>query len=1292
MTDKEKPSDDQFTNENLEAANTGNCAPGWYLENIEMNPGDGRGKGYPVRQGNNYEIYYSGEKIFTAVADSIENAKDSVDIVLWGFDPAMPVRRTESVYKMAIDKPKVVKINSRKLIKTSLKIIKYVQKARRAAKTEREVLMRSAQKYWIKALESLIAINEGQGNAFKPFSDSIMGDVQTQLMGLAGITPPARAPAGSTPGYIPGAATPPIVASSLKGSPSPGLENLTVPAGSTPGYIPGIPGVATPPIVPNGTNASSLPGLGDIKSQMENLGNIPLPDADHPIYKTMMKAGNFFDSAIDWLMPKNEQHSGWRKEDAIGHIILKSLRKNPDLKIRIVIWYDAFSQRLSKNVIGMGGILEEKRIPRDELSTGFSPLLLNSDYFTKKEPPEHDIHEYARKPEEQEVPRYLDRVPLRDRHPDAQAYSLQWFQHVAWGAFLPEEIGNVDYENTDATDYRNRLEVVFRRYISSAKIIDELLLNDTVLGAMDIYFSVTGKMDEISQRFGGPWDRFKATLKRLPVIGFIVKGIEAIGDAITEVIDTALDNIIQALGIPDIHTMIRRALIPKLDDFMNSEMSYDQIKEMMRELGLDNQAKILESLEIEDEDINPVYNMTESIALMNASDHQKMILVDYETDSPHGYIMGHNMLTNYWSAFPFVHRDPRNEMDYAPYHDFSLRLTGPLLVDLNDNFCQAWEEHREYTLQQLIAEKPHYIPQPRGVPSTVSPDKKPVYTRTSKPTPQELEKLSDEDRKAAMQEYERKEDERRQAILEPRRALRNARKTADENILSTPSGSSCGQVVRTLKAGPRDFEGYNPDGPELTDLLKRNPADRAALLRRLRRITQKADQASKSSWAELKIIWEECRKNKWLFFNESITPASIQHINRNIVNEAEFLYTAWSPYAQQGYDAVLGAVNKTYDWLEKHAKEEDTSAQTPADTPAEKPAEDDKKEPPKSGGEQVRRDVKAAYMQAARNARHYMLIVNQYCQYARLAREIKKWRKNPIDKGLTDTLYIFMGTCKPEQPGQVFAAQQMANELGVGVQFTKAEDEIYIKPFPSQSGQNGQGGKGTEGGQDGASAQSAPFDYTEGRGDSMPEAAPNADGGGGEASTTTPAQPRQTTQDGRMRQAGTHVPPESMASEFNIKTLFFMFYTQIPETGRDRVDKTAQQPYVHAKLLAEDDVFFTLGSTNLNIRSMAVDSELNLISTNTPIAQGFRYELLNTYFGYDNTTDEGEEKNEFFPNMEYRSAAQRTEYIQEDLKAIFSEAREIAKDNRKKITKEKRIQGYIATFEDDRTALGMRVG
>ena len=52
-----------------------------------------------------------------------------------------------------------------------------------------------------------------------------------------------------------------------------------------------------------------------------------------------------------------------------------------------------------------------------------------------------------------------------------------------------------------------------------------------------------------------------------------------------------------------------------------------------------------------------------------------------------------------------------------------------------------------------------------------------------------------------------------------------------------------------------------------------------------------------------------------------------------------------------------------------------------------------------------------------------------------------------------------------------------------------------------------------------------------------------------------------------------------------------------------------QYVYVHAKLMIIDDVFMTLGSANINTRSMEVDSELNICHERPEITQPLRRRL-----------------------------------------------------------------------------------
>lgn len=86
-----------------------------------------------------------------------------------------------------------------------------------------------------------------------------------------------------------------------------------------------------------------------------------------------------------------------------------------------------------------------------------------------------------------------------------------------------------------------------------------------------------------------------------------------------------------------------------------------------------------------------------------ASHHQKTVLVDYEVpDRAVGFVMGHNMLDEYWdtdqhSALnrspdtkPAPNCGPRGD---TPRQDISCQVSGPILEHLHHNFATAW--HKE---------------------------------------------------------------------------------------------------------------------------------------------------------------------------------------------------------------------------------------------------------------------------------------------------------------------------------------------------------------------------------------------------------------------------------------------------------------------------------------------------------------------------------------------------------------------------------------------------------------------
>ncbi|WP_257111183.1 phospholipase D-like domain-containing protein [Pseudomonas ficuserectae] len=83
----------------------------------------------------------------------------------------------------------------------------------------------------------------------------------------------------------------------------------------------------------------------------------------------------------------------------------------------------------------------------------------------------------------------------------------------------------------------------------------------------------------------------------------------------------------------------------------------------------------------------------------SATHHQKSILVDYELPNAVGFVMGHNMLDEYWdtdshsalnrtqATAPNPDRGPRGAL---PRQDISCKISGPVLEHLHCNFAWAW--------------------------------------------------------------------------------------------------------------------------------------------------------------------------------------------------------------------------------------------------------------------------------------------------------------------------------------------------------------------------------------------------------------------------------------------------------------------------------------------------------------------------------------------------------------------------------------------------------------------------
>ncbi|WP_414914302.1 phospholipase D-like domain-containing protein, partial [Pseudomonas sp. IT-P258] len=94
-----------------------------------------------------------------------------------------------------------------------------------------------------------------------------------------------------------------------------------------------------------------------------------------------------------------------------------------------------------------------------------------------------------------------------------------------------------------------------------------------------------------------------------------------------------------------------------------------------------------------------------------ATHHQKTVLVDYELpDRAVGFVMGHNMLDEYWDTNdhlavnrdkdtkPAPNKGPRGD---TPRQDISSQVSGPILEHLYHNFASAWRKETGEDLLDL---------------------------------------------------------------------------------------------------------------------------------------------------------------------------------------------------------------------------------------------------------------------------------------------------------------------------------------------------------------------------------------------------------------------------------------------------------------------------------------------------------------------------------------------------------------------------------------------------------------
>lgn len=237
--------------------------------------------------------------------------------------------------------------------------------------------------------------------------------------------------------------------------------------------------------------------------------------------------------------------------------------------------------------------------------------------------------------------------------------------------------------------------------------------------------------------------------------------------------------------------------------------------------------------------------------------------------------------------------------------------------------------------------------------------------------------------------------------------------------------------------------------------------------------------------------------------------------------------------------------------------------------------------------QEAKQDIKALYLQAARNATKFIYIENQYFRWEPLAEQIKAaaakqyaWGR---DQGKDGSVYLFVVTNSSD------------DGMGVGTDSTyKMLDSLGQAHLMSGIAQQA---KDAQGEHDVMSA--------------VNELALARMSSGADALSRQRAAENKTNE-ARQNRGKPLTPKDIPGLKIHICTL----------VAPDSPANDWMPVYVHSKIMIIDDVFLTHGSANINTRSMEVDSELNICHEHMGVTQPLRRRLWDIHTGGGGAQDD----------------------------------------------------------------------
>lgn len=272
---------------------------------------------------------------------------------------------------------------------------------------------------------------------------------------------------------------------------------------------------------------------------------------------------------------------------------------------------------------------------------------------------------------------------------------------------------------------------------------------------------------------------------------------------------------------------------------------------------------------------------------------------------------------------------------------------------------------------------------------------------------------------------------------------------------------------------------------------------------------------------------------------------------------------------------------------------------------------------------ELEKSIKEIYFQASSCAYNYIYMENQYFFYPEFARHLTKTRKEFCDawiekskKPVTEMpkLHLFIVIPHPERDQMIPRTYDTLTKLG----YAQKVDGIEVMPEQRALSDKGK------------------LDQT------YPDSHKGANGG--------QVLDRPSVQD----------LERTLGLEVTV--------ARLRTSGPDAEGNMAyREIYIHSKLMIIDDVFITVGSANLNQRSMSVDSEINIAATGSLYAADLRQRVFTLHSGGEN---QGSGNPDELPDK-------------------FKLWKKTMNDNLSKMKKRQPMTGFLLPFEDHRSTTSL---